>query len=532
MNLIDDAWLPLRNASGAINYTAPVGIADAAVVDVAMPRPDFQGAAWQWLIALLQTTCAPRDHEEWADRWADPPDPDELQAIFSAVRHAFWLTGDDGPRFMQDYDLPEDARTSPISGLLIEAPGAQTLKNNADHFVKRGGCEAVSPASAAIALFTMQINAPSGGKGYRTGLRGGGPLTTFVLPDDPATSLWRKLWLNVIPRDQWSYEDPDFHDWRVFPWLARTRVSEGAGTATYPEDVHPLHMYWAMPRRFVLEVEDAPCVCDLSGAESSQSVRSVRTTNYGYNYEGAWDHPLTPYRFDPKKPQEAPLSQKGQQGGLGYRHWESLSFEDREERGLLPARVVRDYARKADVLSELDVPERRSRLWAFGYDMDNMKARGWYATEMPLVAVADAHLPIFRDWIRTLTEPATAAAWRLRNEVKAAWFSRPKDAKGDFSTIDLRFWEATEAEFYECVQGLSDQVHTTQDSLMPPEIAEYWRNVLHRACERIFDEMALSGDAEGLDMKRITAARNSLHRWLWSGKEMKALRQRASKEAA
>jgi hypothetical protein len=29
-------------------------------------------------------------------------------------------------------------------------------------------------------LFSLQLNAPSGGKGYRTGLRGGGPLTTLI----------------------------------------------------------------------------------------------------------------------------------------------------------------------------------------------------------------------------------------------------------------------------------------------------------------------------------------------------------------
>lgn len=531
MNLIEDAWLPLHRVDGDIDYAAPMEIADADVVDVAMPRPDFQGAAWQWLIALLQTTCAPRDHEEWVGRWAESPGRDELKSIFAAARHAFALTGD-GPRFMQEYGLPAEARESPVSSLLIEAPGAQTQKFNADHFIKRGMCDVVSPASAAVALFTMQINAPSGGKGYRTGLRGGGPLTTLVLPDDPATSLWRKLWLNVIPRDQWSYDDPDFHDWRLFPWLAPTRVSEGAGTATYPDDVHPLHMYWAMPRRFVLEVEDEPAVCALSGVESAQSVRHVRTTNYGYNYEGAWEHPLTPYRYDPKKPQEPPLSQKGQQGGLGYRHWESLTFEDHKERGLMPARVVRDYAHKAEALEELDIPARQSRLWAFGYDMDNMKARCWYATEMPLVAVEDARQPVFRDWIRTLTEPASAAVWRLRNSVKAAWFSRPKDAKGDFSAIDQRFWEATEAEFYDCVQELFNRLQAGDDSLIPPKVAERWYRILCTTSEGIFDDLALSGEAEGLDMKRITAARNGLHRWLWGGKEMKALRQRASKEAA
>ncbi|MDE9520027.1 type I-E CRISPR-associated protein Cse1/CasA, partial [Xenorhabdus bovienii] len=89
-------------------------------------------------------------------------------------------------------------KSTTISGLLIEAPGANTLKLNTDHFIKRGQCEVVSPEMAAIALFTLQINAPAGGVGHRVGLRGGGPLTILVQPQTLDTPLWHKLWLNIV----------------------------------------------------------------------------------------------------------------------------------------------------------------------------------------------------------------------------------------------------------------------------------------------------------------------------------------------
>ncbi|MGG2362666.1 type I-E CRISPR-associated protein Cse1/CasA, partial [Salmonella enterica] len=81
--------------------------------------------------------------------------------------------------------------------LLIESPGANTLKKNLDHFVRRGRVEVLAPAAAAMALFTLQTFAPSGGAGHRTSLRGGGPLTTLVRPGTVAglsDALWPLLW--------------------------------------------------------------------------------------------------------------------------------------------------------------------------------------------------------------------------------------------------------------------------------------------------------------------------------------------------
>lgn len=531
MNLIDSPWLPFRLRNGTSAYRPPSAAADPEVIDLGMPRVDFQGAAWQWLIGLLQTAYAPDDYDDWLDAYFEPPSSDDLKQHFGCARHAFDLFGD-GPCFMQEYALPDNARESSVASLLIEAPGAQTTKFNADHFIKRGVGAVMAPETAAIALFAMQINAPSGGKGYRVGLRGGGPLTTLVLPHDAAASLWQKLWLNVLPRTYWSYPEPDLHDWRVFPWLAPTRVSDASGRETIPDDVHPLHMYWAMPRRFRLNVEEQACTCAVSGQDSPYRVRSVRTTNYGYNYDGAWRHPLTPYRIDPKKTDQPPLSIKGQQGGLGYRHWESLVLEEREQIGNLPALVIDDYRNKAEWLSECDAASRYVRLWAFGFDMDNMKARCWYSTQMPLLAVDTAYQERFHHWVHTLIDVAGKAAWQVRNAVKAAWFSRPGDAKGDFSMIEHRFWEATEREFYGCIHELFEQLANTQDGLLPAGIAARWRWTVAQAGRQVFDDCALTGEAEALDMKRVTAARNRLGGWLARGKEMRELQKLASEEAA
>jgi CRISPR system Cascade subunit CasA len=529
MNLIDDPWLPFRHRDGSTMHAPPAAVADPGLVDLAFPRADFNGAGWQFLIGLLQTAFAPANRKEWLPLWQEPPSREAIQEALIPFREAFELFGD-GPRFMQDLDRLEEAREASAASLLIEAPGAQGIKFNTDHFVKRGVGEAMCPSCTAMALFNFQTTGPAGGTGYRVGIRGGGPLTTLVLPHEPKSSLWEKALLNLLPRDNsdFHYPDPAPGDWRVFPWLAATRTSEkGSATpVTSPEDVHQLHVFWAMPNRIRLEPGEEPGTCQVCGGEASALIRSLRMANLGYNYEGPWQHPLTPYRFNPKKPQEPPISQKGQQGGLGYRHWESLVLEDTEDQGNLPALVVQDYLHnKRRTLKS----HKQPRLWAFGYDLKQNKPRGWYSTEMPLIAVSEERTDVFLHRVRELEAAAQKAGWRTREAVKAAWFSRPGDVKGDFDFIQHRFWEATAGDFYACLAELAPAVEEGANDL-PSDLARRWQKALNQAANGIFEDLALSGDAEAMDLKRVIGARNQLRAWLNGGKEMKNLRRRAEQE--
>jgi CRISPR system Cascade subunit CasA len=527
MNLIEDPWLPFRRLDGTVEYCRPAALASPEYGDLSLVRADFQGAAWQFLIGLLQTTFAPKNTGEWADLWETPPVVEELDAAFAPYRDVFELDGD-GARFMQDSDPLADRPESSVASLLIEAPGAQTLKLNSDHFIKRSLAECICPACAAAALFTMQINAPSGGKGYRTGLRGGGPLTTLVLPHHAESTLWQGLWLNVLDREANEFSVPVPQDGSVFPWLTDTQESEREGSEVLPDGVHPLHVHWAMPRRFRLMFESTPCECDLCGRQSQNSVASVRAKNYGNNYAGPWVHPLTPYRLDLKKPMEPPLSIKGQPGGIGYRQWGSLLLEDSQGRGQMPARVVQDYvARKAPTLDEVEDIAQRARLWVFGYDMDNMKARGWYAKEMPLLVVKPETQDQLLAWVEQLTVVASESAGRTQAAVRSAWFSRPKDVGGDLSYVGRRVFEATEADFYTCLFDLWDAIQAGAEGVMPEPVAGWWYTRLHDATLQVFDDLSLTGDTGALDMKRIVRARNELNKWLLAGKPMKELQAAA-----
>ncbi|WP_367027378.1 type I-E CRISPR-associated protein Cse1/CasA [Methylococcus sp. ANG] len=522
MNLLSDwNWLPVTRGTNEREAVEPwqitQGIGNRPILDVLAPRADFKGALYQFLIGLLQTAFAPEDEIAWRALWEKPPAPEILKAAFEPYLPAFELGGS-GPAFMQDFDLSE-GEPKEIAALLIEAPGGKTLRENLDHFVKGGTVQRMAPEWAVMALFTLQINAPSGGVGHRVGLRGGGPLTTLVLPDetDGPASLWHTLWLNVLTQEELALQTGNAKLSElaaIFPWLAPSRTSEAkTGAETQPHDGHPLQMYWAMPRRIRLDFANAePGYCDLSGKYSERLIGGYVTKNYGVNYTGPWQHPLTPYSIDPKT---GPLSIKGQPGGVCYRHWLGLVLDGGENSQRHPAQVVNTYLKSRQGLMTGDY---QPRLWAFGYDMDNMKARCWYEATMPVFPFDWEKRESIQGAVQILLDAAAEALGTMRSCLKEAWFSRPKDAKGDFSFVDREFWQSTEADFYRALAEIAEDQTGADKGLR-----EAWRRCLVRHALGIFDHWALSESNEDGDMKRLVLARGRLLGGLKGGKQMKKL---------
>ncbi|PPD35161.1 MAG: type I-E CRISPR-associated protein Cse1/CasA [Methylomonas sp.] len=521
MNLITDPWIPVIRQNQQPDVIAPWQIAetDNPVIEIAAPRPDFQGALYQLLIGLLQTAFAPEDEDQWDEYWQEPPATTELEAQLQQLASVFELENSEGVAFLQDADL-SDAENKPISTLLIDAPGENTIKKNSDHFVKRNHVEKLCSSCTAIALFTLQTNAPAGGKGIRVGLRGGGPLTTLIIPKAANSTLWQKIWLNVHNQEQ--LEAAKTLDARVLPWLGKTRLSE-KGQITTPVDVHPLHAYWGMPRRIRLTDKIQDGTCDVCGKPAAELYQGFKTKNYGTNYDGAWVHPLTPYRFDPKKV-NFPLSLKGQQGGLGYRHWLGLAMQD-EDTGDKAASVVQFYNQeRGRQLSD----RGHAALWCFGYDMDNMKARCWYESRFPVYFLSDVQRTNLTRWAKELIDAAKEAIKLLRSEVKAAWFRRPEDAKGDMSQIDAQFWQATEADFYQLLEQLA--VLPAETGLAPSGIYASWFAKLQKQLFAVFENATLAATPEDLDLKRIILAKNNLGKKFHSNKTIKNLKAKAQPE--
>ena len=60
-SLLTTPWLPVRFKDGTTGKLAPVDLADENVVDIAAPRADLQGAAWQFLLGLCRISRRSRE---------------------------------------------------------------------------------------------------------------------------------------------------------------------------------------------------------------------------------------------------------------------------------------------------------------------------------------------------------------------------------------------------------------------------------------------------------------------------------------
>lgn len=510
MNLIYGKWLECSVANGERRLFSPVECLAVGAVDIASPRPDFRVSQYQFLIGLLQTTTKIKNWRQWRGLYANPPSADELEEWFEPVAHAFELDGD-GPRFMQDQSV-SSLDNKPIYELLIDSATGKSLKDNTDHFVKRGQVSGMSPATAAAALFCLQTNAPAGGAGYRTGLRGGGPLTAIVLPAEqpggqPAT-LWQKCWLNVMPRPKFlelNGEPEKEGDADRFPWLGKTRLSDKTGGPTYSRDVHPDQMFWAMPRRMWLDFDDTASVCSITQEPSASLVDGFKAVNGGVDYQGSWRHPLSPYSLSKDGTW---LPAHPQPGGITYRYWLHTT-QNREGHLAVPALDV-------ESLIEKEV-EHDLVIWASGYDMDNMKARGWQESVMPVFVVNDREWKAqFIDCVDKLVSASQQVALYLRGSLKDAWFKPKAKVSGDFSFISDTFWSDTEDAFYVHIQKLAESEDKNLETLQA--VCASWHKEIAQTALALFDQFAASAGIDQCDPRRVSDAEKQLKKSLYGNK--------------
>lgn len=520
MNLLNEPWMPVRKRDGSREWVNPSQFSRPDIVAFDADRADFNGALAQFAIGLLQTTTPVERDREWRALFKEPPSSETLAEWFAPVSAAFEFDGD-GARFMQDFSLTaEEGTACDIAALLIEAPGEKTVKDNTDLFIKRDGVAQMCPHCAAAALFTLQTNAPSGGAGHRTGLRGAGPLTTLLLAS-AGSSLWQHLWLNVIERARFFDEtsSPVDATHLTFPWLAPMSAIQKDGGETAPAQVHPAHVFWAMPRRIrFIAADRRGGKCGLCGRHNDTLLRSYRTRNYGLNYKGGWNHPLAPYY----ELGEGWLPLHPQPGGLGHRHWLAwLIGQTSERKTQRRARVVEHF------LSErIRSAPGALRLWAFGFDIyNNMKARCWYESTLPLYGLADCDAKTqetIEAEVGRWLDAAEQAGSQLRGCIKDAWF-KEAPSKADFSAIDAAFWGATEAAFYGQLRSLIERASAGAE-INALIVNTAWLRHLQDRATHLFDHQFVgTGPVAQQQPRRIAEAHQQLLRNLRGPKLREAL---------
>jgi CRISPR system Cascade subunit CasA len=488
------------------------------------PRPDFNVAAYEFVIGVMAVAFPLLEKGDWPPLWRKPPGRADVEAALSPLRPAFFLTGE-GPRFLQEFD-GIDGDEKPIEALLIDTPGENGQKKNADLLTHRRRYEMLGLPAAAMALYALQQFAPAGGAGNRTSLRGGGPMTNLVLPGDEAGGrppLWRTVLanLNYDTRYGWNADDLP----KILPWLAPTLTSDKAqGERDVSEEddfTHPLQAFFGMPRRIVLGGE-SDGRCSMTGA-SGPCISSFVQKPWGVNY-GLWLHPLTPYRR--QKEGDDPYSVKPKSARFGYRDWAAVTIGAKNKLLTRSAKPVASaFAERAGLLQPAGA--MGSRLMACGWAMNNMEAVAYLDAEQPMHLTDDpARMEDLEEMARSFADAADVAASILRIALRNALFAdgaKPSTDAGLFEDARAAFYEATEDAFHDALDAL------LAEAALPDADAKdarrwRWLQQMAMAVEVAFERWAPIPTADPQRARRIVQAfgsmRSNLKGYGKSGREL------------
>lgn len=470
LNLIADAWIPVRriDCDGREwrDVIRPDQIAEPDVMFPDWPRADMNLACLELLIGLVFLACPPDTDDEDEFEWLEErPDADELRTNMARLAPAFNLLGD-GPRFLQDFEPLSGSPNSPEM-LFIDSAGASTAKKNADLMVKRDRYLALELPLAAMALYTLQNFAPSGGAGNRTSMRGGGPMVTLVKPIEDG--LWPLIWANTPAGIPLNAED--LH---LLPWMRKTVVSENGVSVQQPDpEFHPTppEMFFGQPRRLQLVAEDG-------------LITGVIQRPNGTNYQG-WLHALSPYYHN--KTEWLPKHPKP--GLFGYRNWGGVAY-------------VKEKTRVASVVHRWGDKENRG-LIVGGWAMSNMTPLDFQWSEIPLFQLNDAAQKAAENMVLA----ADLVASNLAGTVATSMGEGDRNAGAGLRAKEALYTE-TEHVFVYLLSDLKGDLSEVQ--------GREWQTKLRTAAATIFDREVTGklGDFPSRQRDKAVKARRMLHAML------------------
>ena len=459
LNLITDPWImAIRDGESCLIRLDQ--ISDPSVSRLDWPRPDMNLACVELLIGLIYMAYPPKNAKVWRERFSNRPEPETLQEIFKPYACAFNLLGG-GPRFMQDFDEEMEGTLNPVDMLFLDSAGQNTIRNNQDVMVRRNRYQSLSLHHAAMALYTLQDFAPSGGRGNRVSIRGGGPMVTLVVP--PEEGLWSLVWANV-PMGT-AIEPHPVALQAALPWMRHT---DGDRPVYPPEDgtTVPIEVFFGQPRRLRL-------------VERNGEITQVKQRQYGNNYSG-WRHPLTPYYRTSSDGAGEILPKHLKPGLFSYRNWKGILLQTGDTER--PASLER-FLRERE-----EIP---TRLIVAGWAVKNMQAQDFQWSECPVFKLATET----QDSAIDLIEQGEQVAQKLRGSIIVAI----GDKKGA-EAIQEMFLVNTQPEIEIAISAL------TRSSGEALESCGKWVQTVCREAIRLFDGIVSSGLAERTEKQQQKSA--------------------------
>lgn len=500
MNLIGSRWINFVDDKGNRVKGTPSAIAFPHIVDVECNREELRAGMYQFLIALLHTAFQPRDQKEWGSRYISPPSPIDLHRAFQPFEDTFQFSGEgSGPRFMQEYGGLNSP--SPIRSVIIGAPGESTSKKNLDLFTKAGQITGMCEGCVASAIYTFSCAGISNGGGHREGLRKPNHMTSLIMPKGGQSSLWQKLWLNVLTAEEFPVGRVGSVGRTLFPWLAPTITSEGKQVVT-KDAMHPLHVFWPMASRFYLDDQRENGHCDVCGDETDALIRTIHRVRHGMNYEGQWKHPLTPYSVN-KTSKGVHLPVYPPIGEFNYGNWRKVVTTGKDVRDAgTAAMVVESYSRKADYCKKngIELPETPV-LWLTGFCVDSAKIVSWTSVSEPYFNASPSTRERLMVMMNDLYSVVDTAWTEVGKSMDVYEWNRGSN-KVKRAQIRSRIHALTEKPFFAQLPVIA-RFAELGSTTMSPETAKNWHTTVMSAALQVFDDLNLAAPDKAVLLKVI-----------------------------
>jgi CRISPR system Cascade subunit CasA len=246
-------------------------------------------ASLQLLICLVQVIWLPEDGGALRQRAARPMDAEAFAGGVQRWEDMFCLDHPDAP-FLQVKGVVAKDVTG-MDKLLAGLTGATNCA-----FVNEPGQGAtLCGGCAAIALFNQANNAPSFGGGFKSGLRGGSPVTTLIQGYDLRTTVW----LNVLTGTTLNQLLPSWRELISQPptWQAPIKAGETIPAAR----IGLLRGLFWQPDHIELCPALSDGQCSGCGLYSTVRYDGFFKAKFNFKVEGVWPHPHSPRLMQVKK---------------------------------------------------------------------------------------------------------------------------------------------------------------------------------------------------------------------------------------
>ncbi|PPC75069.1 type I-E CRISPR-associated protein Cse1/CasA [Pokkaliibacter plantistimulans] len=295
MELLSGAWIPVRPIEGGASQT--VRLADVLCSQqrwiLSLPRDDMELAALQLLICLIQISWIPEDDDALRRYLTQPLSPAEFEQGIRQWGDMFRLDHPDSPCLQVKGVSAKEA--TGMDKLMAGLTGA----TNCTFVNEPNQAEALCGGCAAIALFNQANNAPSFGGGFKSGLRGGSPVTTLIQAVEyQRADLRTTLWLNVLTRPRLMEllgDDLQLHQ----PPTWQQPIKEGAVISA--GSIGLLRGLFWQPDHIELCSPIGEGCCTGCGQQAPVRYNGFLKAKFGFTVEGTWPHPHSPRLLQTKK---------------------------------------------------------------------------------------------------------------------------------------------------------------------------------------------------------------------------------------